>query len=804
MRAAEQAALQGKVLHVDRNSVRLKLRAESLRDAGFQVIEAPTSAEAPVVARDESAAVVLLDVSAPEDFDVCRRLRASAPVVCISAKGTQEENLPLALECGAAAYLHEPVQARLLEATLRAVGNRERVQRQLADAIPQVVFRTYPDGSLAYVNRWALEYFGLSERELPGVNWLHLIHRDDHAMLLARWAEALRIGEPFEEEHRLRRVDGQYRWHLNRVLPVRDGDGLVTGWIGTATDIHENKLLEQELRESQHFTAAMIDAAPWMVYVYDLIEHRNVFASAHSESLLGYPVDEYRAMGSGFLRRLMHPDDHERLTEHASRIAAAADNEVLELEYRLRNGSGEWRWMHSRDVVFKRDEQGVPVQVLGVVLDITERKQRQQRLEREEETQRFLADLSIRLSRTRDPEELLAEASEELGRFLGVNRCAFNEVDIASDRATVYRDYHSGLPSIAGVYSISVFGQESAEQLKSGKTVVICDARVDPRSAAVYEIAHAPIQVVSMIMTPLFRQGRWVACVSAGGPQPHQWTDSEVSLVEAVAERVWLLFENARLLRQTASALDTARETQRALEARTVELLRSNEDLQRFANFVSHDLQSPLRSISAFSQLVSNRYQGQLGAEGEEWLAFIRNGVGRMARLIQDLLDYSRATSVSRRAELSDCNRLLETALLNLQHSITESAAVITSDPLPALTVDPQLVRVFQNLIDNAIKYRSAGRMPKIQVAARREGHHWLFSVQDNGIGFDMRHADRIFRIFQQLHSEGEFEGTGIGLAVCKQVIERDGGKIWAESVPGQGSTFFFTVNPEPGAVDLR
>jgi light-regulated signal transduction histidine kinase (bacteriophytochrome) len=315
-------------------------------------------------------------------------------------------------------------------------------------------------------------------------------------------------------------------------------------------------------------------------------------------------------------------------------------------------------------------------------------------------------------------------------------------------------------------------------------------------------VAHLPLQIDALVMTPLFRQGRWVACLTAGCHHARAWTAAEVYLVETVAERVWLLFENARLLRQTAAALDTARETQRALEGRTAELVRSNEDLQRFANFISHDLRSPLRSIQAFSQLISARYQEKLGDEGEEWLIFIRNGAERMSRLIDDLLDYSRASNSDRAVSLSDCNHLLESALLNLQHAIEESGAVITSEPLPALPVDPQLVRVFQNLIDNAIKYRWAGRVPRIHVSVQNEGNCWRFSVQDNGIGFEMEHAERIFRIFQRLHPEGQFEGTGIGLAVCRQIIERQGGKIWAESVPGRGSSFHFTV-PAP-AGDLR
>ncbi|MEN6341856.1 MAG: ATP-binding protein [Methanospirillum sp.] len=224
-------------------------------------------------------------------------------------------------------------------------------------------------------------------------------------------------------------------------------------------------------------------------------------------------------------------------------------------------------------------------------------------------------------------------------------------------------------------------------------------------------------------------------------------------------------------------------------------LARSNEELQRFAYVASHDLQEPLRSIVSFSQLLERRYKGKLDSDADEYIRFIVEGGTRMQMLITDLLQLSRVETRGRPFERVEAGELLADVLRNIGHGIEETGGRIEAGSLPSVFGDPvQLEQVFANLIGNAIKYRRDGVPPVIRISAEREGRFWRFAVADNGIGIEAEYFDRIFEMFQRLHTHDEFSGTGIGLAVVKKIVERHGGRVWVESTPGGGSTFFFTL----------
>lgn len=202
--------------------------------------------------------------------------------------------------------------------------------------------------------------------------------------------------------------------------------------------------------------------------------------------------------------------------------------------------------------------------------------------------------------------------------------------------------------------------------------------------------------------------------------------------------------------------------------------------------------------VTSFVQLLARRYQGSLDPEADEYISFVVDGASRMQTLINDLLAYSRVGTRGYSFELTDCETAFRRAIENLSLAIEDSRAHLTHDPLPTVTADgAQLVLLLQNLIGNAIKFRGE-EQPRIHVSASRQGSEWVFSVQDNGIGFDPEFSDRIFLIFQRLHARTEYGGTGIGLAIAKKIVERHGGRIWVESETGQGATFLFTI-PELG-----
>ena len=233
------------------------------------------------------------------------------------------------------------------------------------------------------------------------------------------------------------------------------------------------------------------------------------------------------------------------------------------------------------------------------------------------------------------------------------------------------------------------------------------------------------------------------------------------------------------------------------LHQKTEDLIRSNKELEQFAYVASHDLQEPLRMVTSFVQLLSQRYKNKLDQDADEFINFAADGATRMYQLVNDLLAYSRVGTRGNPFELVDCEEVFHKSVNNLKVAVEESGAVVTHDPLPKAVADfLQLEQLFQNLIGNGIKFRGE-ESPRVHVSARPNGDYWVFSVRDNGIGIPPEYKERIFVIFQRLHVRNKYPGTGIGLAICKKIVERHGGRIWVESEPEKGATFYFTLLKE-------
>ncbi|MBN1227294.1 MAG: GHKL domain-containing protein [Deltaproteobacteria bacterium] len=236
------------------------------------------------------------------------------------------------------------------------------------------------------------------------------------------------------------------------------------------------------------------------------------------------------------------------------------------------------------------------------------------------------------------------------------------------------------------------------------------------------------------------------------------------------------------------------RKIKKKLKRTLADLKRSNIDLQQFAYVASHDLQEPLRMVASYTQLLEKRYKDKLDTDAKEFIQFAVDGALRMQRLINDLLSYSLVGARQKPVKPTDCNSVLGQVITDLSVTIEQNNVIISNDDLPNVMADAsQMQELFKNLIGNAIKFRSE-QAPRVHISAKKDRNKWLFSVKDNGLGIDPQYKDKIFLIFQRLHSKEEYPGTGIGLAICKRIVERHGGKIWIDSNVGKGSTVYFTL----------
>lgn len=293
--------------------------------------------------------------------------------------------------------------------------------------------------------------------------------------------------------------------------------------------------------------------------------------------------------------------------------------------------------------------------------------------------------------------------------------------------------------------------------------------------------------VCTLVAIPLRTESEILGVIQLGARRQREFHESELRIFNAIGGQAGIAVQKAGLYEKTKRA-------QTALAEKAEELARSNTELEHFAYIASHDLQEPLRMVASYVQLLARRYKGKLDAEADEFIGFAVDGATRMQALIHALLAYSRIGTKRKPFEPVDCDKIVAIAVKNLQLALEESQGSVTCGPLPTVTGDGiQLGQLFQNLIANALKFRGA-ESPKIHISAERKGAEWVFSCRDNGIGIDPQFSERIFVIFQRLHSKDEYPGTGIGLALCKKIVERHGGRIWVESGEGKGSIFYFTM----------
>ena len=557
-------------------------------------------------------------------------------------------------------------------------------------------------------------------------------------------------------------IHGESRYRQVSSTPVKDANGNIIGSVSVVRDITELKKTEDALRESEErFRAAFESGAIAMTLTSP--DNRLLRVNSALCRMLGF--SEAELVGRSFVE-ITHPDDLELNIRGIQRVVSG-ETQSFRMEKRYIHKDGRIIW-GDMSTALVRNAHGAPLYIVTHIQDITERKQAEQTIRESEhrfraaiesspfdfwmigKDGRYIMQNSTSKQRWGDligkrPEDLSID-SHILSKWQGNNRRALAG-------GTVYGDVNYVIQGEERTFHNII------SPILDGETILgILGINIDITERKKMEEALR---------------------------RSHE--ELELRVKERTAE---LNDSN----RQLTLEIDVRKQVEEKLTRAMAELARSNTELEQFAYVTSHDLQEPLRMVSSFVQLLAKRYKGKLDQDADDFINYAVDGVTRMQGLIKDILAYSRVGSRGKEFKSISSEVVLAHALSNLKTGIEQSGAVVTRDPLPVVTGDnSQLVQLFQNLIGNAIKFHKEGA-PRIHVSAHQQGNEWVFSVADTGIGIAPESFARIFLIFQRLNDRKQYPGIGIGLAICKKVVERHGGEIWAKSEPGMGSTFYFTL----------
>jgi PAS domain S-box-containing protein len=584
------------------------------------------------------------------------------------------------------------------------------------------------------VNRRLCEILGYPEQELLRLTGKDISHPED-ADVINRERPRLYAGEieAVRLEKRYVRKDRTVVWVAFTMVLERDAAGEPQYEIAVYDDITARKAAEAALREGEErFRRTFELAGSGLAHVS--LDGRFLRVNPRVCEIMGYTEQELSRLS---VKDISHPEDRDAADgPRAQVVRGEIDSARLEKRYLRKDGSVVWV---SVVIALEHDPAGRPLYAISVLDDITSRKHMEAALRDSE-------------ARFRSTFELAASGIAHVGldgRFMRVNRqlCGILR----------YRE-----EELIGRSVKDISHPQDRDLTDAQRARVRAGEQASVRFEKRYLRKDGSVVWVSL----------GVALVRGADGEPLY----EIAMFDDITER-----------KQAEAALHEAHE----------ELKRSNSELEQFAYVASHDLQEPLRMVSSYTQLLGRRYGDKLDADAKEFMAYIVDAAARMKQLIEDLLAYSRVGTKGKDFKPVPLDRPLARAIGNLKAAIDESGAQVTHDPLPTLAADEvQLAQLFQNLMGNALKFRSASA-PRIHIGASEKSDLFELQVRDNGIGIEPQYFERIFMVFQRLHDKGEYPGTGIGLAICKKVVERHGGQMRVESKPGEGSAFIFTLPKE-------
>jgi PAS domain S-box-containing protein len=611
----------------------------------------------------------------------------------------------------------------------------------LANESPDAMVITTPGGTVVYWNSRAQAVFGYGSPEAVGRSLNKLIDPLDQPAQEREDPRQTSETEIVTIEAVRQRNDGSLVYVDISSKAIRNAEGEIEFCLSSIKDVTHLRVLRDAKFVHSKF-GSLLESAPDGIVMVNATG-RIVFTNSQADKLLGYERKELRGK---LVEELLSERFRDAQVDHPGYRAAffaepraRAMGADLEL-YALRKDGSEF----PVEISLNPFETEAGILVSGTIRDITERKRAEEVLRQSEE--RF---------------RLLVEGVQEYAIFMlnpQGNVISWNK---GAERIKGYK-----VDEIIGKHFSCFYTPEAIAQGKPQQELrtAMEHGQMSEEGWRVRKDGHK--FWTSVVITALFDKD---GCLQGFAKISRDMTEAK-QIEQALNDKNIKLQENAQ------------------------ELARSNRDLQQFAYVASHDLQEPLRMVASFTQLLAKRYQDKLDQDAQDFIKFAVDGATRMQALISDLLAYSRVDRQEKPLKLTNCDAILEQVLVNLKLAIFDSGAVITHDPLPRMMADAaQLGQLFQNLLGNAIKFRSE-KPTRVHFSSQRDGNGWKISVQDNGIGISSEYRERVFLIFQRLHTTAEYPGTGIGLAICKKIVERHGGRIWIESPPEGGSIFSFTL----------
>jgi PAS domain S-box-containing protein len=711
-----------------------------------------------------------------------------------------------------------------------ALKESEERFRAMANAIPQLAWMARGDGYLYWYNQRWYDYTGTTPADMEGWGW-QSVH--DPVMLpevMERWQASLATGEPFDMVFPLRGADGQFRQFLTRVMPIKDSAGHVIQWFGTNTDITERQQAEEALRDRETKYRAAIETSADGFCITDMAGRFLEFNDAFAH-LMGYSREEMLTMSVPDIEAKFTPAEIAATIAHVQHVGHV----VFETQYRRKDGRvwpaevnlAYWPIAGGRMFVFLRDitdrqlaeaalrrlneeleqrvkERTVELQstVNQLEEEVRDRQQAEQQAASRGRLYRLLSLVSEAIVRAPDQEGLFRQVCRimmEEGDFLlcwigrvdrdaGVVRAAaqFDLVDDYPQNITITL---ANTPEGRGPTGVAV---------REGRLDVCPDVAADPRMAPWRSQALAR-GFRSSAAFPLFRGGRVEGVLTLYSGQKDFFNEEEVALLNSLAQDLSFAMESMDREAKRRQAEEEIRRLNEVLEQRvqerTAELEFANRELEAFTYSVSHDLKAPLRAIQGFSRILLGERASGLDEEGRRLLDVIVGNTRMMTRLIDDLLALSRLGRQQITKSPVDLAVMARQVFAQLQDQEPDRELQLIVPDLPPAWGEPSLLnQVMMNLLGNAIKYTRPEKTAVIELAGHPEGRETIYSIKDNGVGFDERYAQKMFGVFQRLHRDPEYEGTGVGLAIVQRIIHRHGGRVWAEGKVGEGATFYFTL----------